>query len=196
MRPNRILSFDPGKSPKSFAYSFMVGGTVMRYGLVRPIDSLEPARYGPESQEFFSRIKSLALETSPDVVVAERFQDRGGASKGTTGEHINLMLGLMSAALWPIGLELVQPATWKAWLMRHYSIGKPTKKRAPMLPNMWMFLRQRFPYCWKTSIQNRIVIHEADACAIALWRYETADMVQRYGSIDCLLDRSTVKRAI
>lgn len=189
----RVLAFDPGKSQKSFAYSFVVDGTVERYGMVQTLTTLKPPEFKQEVEDFCTRIENLVLRLKPDVIVAERFMDRGGASKGSTGEFINVMLGLIAARV-PGGLELVMPATWKGWLARTYLTGKPTKRQRTAVPNMWAHLRSRFPdLCWPKDKTKRMIIHEADACGIALWRYETHFKGERRGSIDSLVDRRTVK---
>jgi len=192
----RVLAFDPGKNQGNFAFALLEDGVVLFYGTVVTISTMKHPEFSVDADDFIWRIRSLVSSlglTADDVIIAERFMDRGGGGKGTTGEHINVMLGLMKAALGPLPLELVMPATWKGWLARTYLTGKPTKRQRTVIPNMWMHLRGRFPeVCWPASKIDRMVIHEADAIGIALWRYETADPSRR-GSITGLIDPEAVK---
>jgi hypothetical protein len=195
----RILAFDPGKNVGNFAFSLLENGVVRFFGTVIPISTMKPPEFSVDADEFFDRMRSIVASiglTGDDIVCAERFMDRGGGGKGTTGEHINVMLGLMKAAIYPMPLELVMPATWKGWLARTYLTGKPSERQRTVVPNMWIHLRTRFPdVCWPKNKPERMTIHEADACGIALWRYEKADP-ENYGSITRLIDPEAVKIVI
>lgn len=194
----RILAFDPGKNVGNFAFAFLVDGKVECYGSVIPISTMIHPVFSVDADDFYDRMvllkKSLGL-TSGDIVLAERFSDRGGGGKGVTGEHINVMLGLMKAAFMPLSLELVMPATWKGWLARTYHTGNETAKQRTVVPNMWTHLRGRFPdLVYPDDRHQRMVIHEGDAIGMALWRYETSE--GDVGSIDGLVDSDTIRIAV
>ena len=97
-----ILSMDPGTS------NFGVFGGVL-YGakslhrvkasvstmLRNPIKDLRDSEVAQE--KFRKEIKDLCLMTSPDFIVMERFQARG--LRGTTGELVSFMIGLIAGML-------------------------------------------------------------------------------------------------
>lgn len=186
-----VLAFDPGRATHSFAYAVLRDGVIERYGLVRPIAALDTTTFKTEIDSFVDRMYALIVRVQPDAVVAERFQDRGGGSKGATGEYVNIMLGSLAVAASSAnrGLELVMPSTWKNWLTRQYNTG-----RKGAVPNMLTQLRSRWPEQInpKKRGQTRMVIHEGDAVGMALWRYE-APYMARVGGIDRLIDLNTVK---
>ncbi len=186
-----ILAFDPGRTQESFAYALLRDGVVVRYGLVRPIASLDHELFKTELDSFVDRMCALITECHPDAVVAERFMDRGGGGKGTTGEFINIMLGCLGVAASSsnLSLDLVMPSTWKNWLTRTYNTGRKGAVR-----NMLTQLRARWPEQInpKKRGQTRMVIHEGDAIGLALWRHE-APYPTRVGGIDRLIDSNTVK---
>ncbi len=206
----RILSFDPGKlveikRKKSnqlvshFAYALLVDGTVTQYGSIKPIQTLKHPEYTEDAHAFVLRVKALVdccdLDPNTDIVVIERFMDRGGG-RSTTGEFINQMIALVAAAIYPIKLQQEPAALWKNWLARAYKIGKSTTIRKCWTPNMWLFLRERFPeICWPPDAEQKMTIHEGDACGIALWKYETSDPQKFIGTIDQLIGPQTRKIA-
>ena len=197
----QVLAFDPGKNQTSFAFARLVDGHIKQYGLVRPITTMRHPQFSMDADDFHLRIQNLVRGfglTDSDAIVAERFLDRGGGGKGTTGEHICSMLGIMKAAIQPLPLQLVEPATWKGWLARTYLTGKETKRQHTVVPNMWQHLRLRFPdQCWPKDKALRMVIHEADAIGIALWRYEnTPHQPNRVGTITHLIGDETVKTVV
>lgn len=189
----RILAFDPGKSFESFAYALIEDGVIVQYGRISTIRSLLKNEFADEVVRFTGLVRGLLDTTKPRLVTAERFLDRGGPSKGSTGEFICIALGLIAAECRHSGhtLELVMPATWKGWLARTYAIGKPTKRQRTVVKNMLEHLKVRFPVMWPKDRTRRLVIHEADAMGIALWRYETE--TGRQGTIDRLIDHRAVK---
>lgn len=195
----KILSFDPGKSVKSFAYALLVEGSVVRFGTVKTLEDLN-ACFLDYAASFRKRMADLVFESGlgpDDLIVIERFSDRGGASKGTTGELINIMIGLLAtvAVEAHVPLVLVMPSTWKNWLAKTYSTGKSTAKRPTLVPNMWLHLRERFPIqCWPKDRAKRMIIHEADACGIALWAWEKS--TGRTGSLTPLIDNCVVKDTV
>lgn len=193
----RCLAFDPGRNVGNFAFSWLVNGVVECYGTVVPIVSLQDPEFSIDADDFSARlrvlIKSLGV-TAENIVIAERFSDRGGGSKGTTGEFINIQIGLLKAAIAPLPLRLIMPAQWKGWLARTYHTGNPTPRQRTVVPNMLAHLRGRFPETYEDK-QDRMTIHEADAIAISLWSYEVQAQ-DRIGSIDNLIDRHTIRVVI
>lgn len=189
----RVLAFDPGKSFESFAYAIIEDGTIIRYGRIQTIRSLLRDDFEAEVARFIALLQTMIGSVKPDVVIGERFLDRGGPSKGSTGEFICIALGLIASECHHAGypFELVMPATWKGWLARTYFIGKPTKRQRTVVKNMLEHLKVRFPVLWPKDRTKRLVIHEADAMGIALWRYETE--AGRHGTIDRLIDHRAVK---
>lgn len=191
----RCLTFDPGRNVGNYAFSWLVDGTVECYGTVVPLLSLQHPDFSECADDFICRMqllfRSLGLAES-DVVLAERFSDRGGGSKGTTGEFINIQIGLLKAALGSHPLELVMPSTWKGWLARTYATGNETATQRTSARSMHEHLRWRFPETHPIEKIDQMTIHEGDAVAMGLWRYETsAD--DRYGSIDNLFDHHTIR---
>jgi len=178
IKPRVLLAFDPGKSwdPEketgSFAYAVMVDGKIIQHGLLIPLVSVSDM--DQPAVEFLVRIKALVAQFAPDMVLYELFQDRGGASKGTTGMCINAMMGLIAGELLQSGRHLVtvSPSLWKTWLTRTHGIGKKEPVK-----NLFEHFRATVParvnQKGKANRAKRMVVHEGDAIGIALWAYQT-----------------------
>lgn len=208
---HRILAIDPGATDStykedgslsvngSFAYALLADGVLARYGTVKPVTNLKDG-FAEDAAAFTMRIQGLvrACHLRPtDCVVAERFQDRGGASKGTTSEQVNIMLGIMAGAVSPCSLQLVTPSTWKGWLARTYKIGKPGARQQTETRNMMTHLVSKHPKVFRPKGKaHRMVVHEGDACGIGLWQYETSAPQERQGALDLLVGRSVTKISV
>ena len=179
-KPSTILAFDPGKSwdeetqVGSFAYAVMREDHIIQHGLLIPFSSLTDNTV-TQALMFSARIQALLTQFKPDIVVIERFQDRGGASKGTTGEFVNLMIGNLQLTMAQANCELtmIMPSQWKTWLTRTHEIGKKSTTK-----NIFEYLKVQRPEAFLAKGKNkvpkgkRMVIHEGDAIGIALWAYQ------------------------
>lgn len=117
----RILSFDPGE--KNFAFS-VTEHRINHYLQSRCIDCghiqntitnlKDSLVYNEQARAFIEEIRSFFIQYEIDHVVLERFMGRG-VKVGTTSETTNIMIGLITQAVWEQSkdLTLVSAATWK-----------------------------------------------------------------------------------
>lgn len=148
----RIIALDPGKI--NFAAAVMEDRKVLETRYLSPLSSLLWEKFDKAMRAFRDEYFEFICEYEPDCVLAERFMARPGVQQGAVGEHINIMLGVISVVNASKGIptHLVTSAQWKNALFRRY--GNPPRNKGT---------RHFFPH---------LSVHEADALGIALYAME------------------------
>lgn len=181
----RILSFDPGKTQDHFAYSFAENAEVIEYGSVVPLEDLT-SDFNDSKNRFYTHACRLIERLQPDLIVVERYLDRGGPKKGAVGEYVSVMIGILSIAAMPVPVELVMSSTWKVWFRRHFNIGKglPIECLADKLLLDHPHLKG------KKKKDDKVTVHHGDAVAMGFWRFrkESPDF-----QLDAVWKRNPVK---
>lgn len=188
----KILTFDPGKVNGNMAYSFSVDGHIERYGSIKPLGSITEG-FEDEVDAFAARVQRLVQEVNPDLIVAERFQDRGGRSKGATPEFVNIQLGIIAIVARPVRTKLITPALWKNWMRRTYDTGKKTKKSKDCKFKDNLLLFKKTPGAQEVVKRDDMVIHQADSICMNLYIWENEDPEARAQSLQALITTKTVK---
>jgi len=132
-----ILGADPGKN--NFGYSIVkvkfeppFRYQIAKTGLVKNVvyDLTKGVR--AQSKAFRKEVGSILKEYEVDVLIAERYQNRG-RMMGNTIELVNYMLGVMDS-LRTQDFVLITASQWKNAFNRHYDL-KEFYKEIPMIPH-------------------------------------------------------------
>lgn len=110
-----VLGTDPGTANFAYAVTRVRIGQPFKYKILesgmiqRPVRDLTGLLV-EQSNAFEREIKSLVRKYDVDVIMAERFMNRG--RNGNTGELVSFMLGLMYK-IKGVHLTLITAAQWK-----------------------------------------------------------------------------------
>ena len=132
-----VAGFDPGKN--NFGYSIVKVAfdepfryKVVTTGLIKEVvfDLTKGVRY--QARPFKREVRALLKQYDVDVVMAERYQNRG-RMLGNTLELVNFMLGVMESL--PVqDYVLVTASQWKNAFNRHQDL-KDFYTRVPLVPH-------------------------------------------------------------
>ena len=148
-----ILVFDPGTVNFGWAALKIVRGipVPLECGMLKPCikDLVAPTQ--DDTAAYSLAVAALLERFNPTVLICERYSTR---IRGTTGEAVNLMLGVASLMFlqnYAKGvISLVMPMTWKAAIKKHLGGAIP-------------------PFYKKVGIKD----HPIDACLLAgYWLYK------------------------
>lgn len=135
-----ILASDPGtKNFSTAALKVQVHKGTLKYDILRVtmlgrmVQELKGDDFWKELQKFKSEYYGLVRQYAPEYIVAERYQNRG-AQRGSTGETVSLMLGVMSLAPRCKNVKLITAAQWKNEFNKHYDL-KEFYEIAPLVPH-------------------------------------------------------------
>lgn len=116
MKSITILGLDPGKNNFAYAVTQVKLGLPFKYrfretGMIEnPVTDLTGSLIN-QKQAFKAEVQGIINEHGVDIIVAERFQNRGRMG-GATGELVSFMLGVLSE-FDVADLMLVTAAQWK-----------------------------------------------------------------------------------
>ena len=117
-----VLSADPGSRNFGIALVGLENNQVKVYAnsvMMQPVDDL--VAFTDTSTKFMAEIRQW-MAFSPDGVVAERFQTRGGASMGPLIEMVSAMLGLIRGRYPKIPIKLTIASAWKNRVQRRFGV--------------------------------------------------------------------------
>ncbi len=121
MKSTRVLACDPGKT--NFGFSVLAVDKrkieIVRTGILPPellVRELNQQTLSDTILTFQRAFTKLLKASKADIVVAERYMIQ---RRGTTGETVNMMLGVMAATAGKeIPMQIFMAATWKARLKK------------------------------------------------------------------------------
>lgn len=132
-----LVGLDPGKNNFGFSVVKVKFEPPFRYkvvttGLVENVvyDLTKGIRF--QSRPFKKEVSSLLRSNGADVLIAERYQNRG-RMMGNTIELVNYMLGVMDS-LRVQDYVVITASQWKNAFNRHYDL-KEFYKEIPLVPH-------------------------------------------------------------
>ena len=148
---DRILSLDMGS--KNLAFGVLANQKLEALGFIEnTVHNLIDPYFLPNLKAFGKEFESLLQKYKPDVVLMERFQNRG-MFKGNSSEYLNIMIGIISAICLrkKLYVYLTTASQWKLQFSRQFpqwaSVilvkrkGKTVEKKLTPLDNLYEELK-------------------------------------------------------
>jgi len=121
-----------------------------------------------QNRRFVGEMRGILRKYKPDIVCAERFQNRGFRAGGGQMEAVNLMLGALASMeeFDNIQLKLVSPMVWKSAVKKQFDL-KEAYKRCRFPVHEWdatliglygaYIITEQTPFsCYELSVEENV----------------------------------------